>query len=251
MKLRRIYVDPKDISSDTVVLGASDARYLKTVLRLKRDDLVRVFDGNCEYVVRLAAYSGEKAIGEIIQRSGPGSEDRIAMTLAVCCVRPAPLDEILRHGTELGVTRFVPVLSARCARKPQERKARWQSIVAGAAAQAARIDIPVVDPPTTLSELVARPVEEDLRLLLSLSHDALAMPAILEEHRPRRVTLLVGPEGGLDPAEEALSVKHRYRLTGLAETILRTETAALVAVGLVAVWCRWRSPAKAASNVCP
>jgi 16S rRNA (uracil1498-N3)-methyltransferase len=109
----------------------------------------------------------------------------------------------------------------------------------------------VVDAPTTLSELVAGPVEEELRLLLSLSRDAMPMPAILEEHRPRRVTLLVGPEGGLEPAEEALTVKHGYRLTGLAETILRTETAALVAVGLVAVWCRWRRQAKAASDVCP
>jgi 16S rRNA (uracil1498-N3)-methyltransferase len=248
MKLRRIFVDPKVISSGTVELGTSDTRYLKRVLRLKCNDFVRVFDGTYEYVVRLAAWSGEKAIGHIVRKSSPDSGDRIAMTLAVCCVRPAPLEEIFRHGTELGVTRFVPVLSSRCARKPQERKTRWQSIVAGAAAQAARVDLPVLESPTSLHELLARPVEEDLRMLLSLSPDALPMPAILAEQCPTRVTVLVGPEGGLNPAEEALTLEHGYKPASLAETILRTETAALVAVGLIAAWCRWRAAAKAASD---
>lgn len=239
--MRRIYVDPKDISSDTVVFDPSGGRYLERVLRLRRDDLVRVFDGRCEYLVRLGEHREGKITGRITQKSTP-QHHQPNITLAFCCVRPGPLEEILRHGTELGVSRFVPLVSVRCVRRPQERKARWESIVKGASAQAGRVGVPEVEPPLPLAQFVNRPFEEDLAIFLSLAGEAISMPLVLEQERPHRVTILVGPEGGWDPDEEALTLGRGFQPASLGPTVLRTETAALVAVGLMAVWSHWRKP---------
>ena len=247
--MRRIYVDPKDISSDKVVFGPSGTRYLQRVLRLKRGDLVRVFDGRCEYVVRLEGFGSGKALGLITHKTIPHQE-RPTITLAFCCVRPGPMEEILRHGTELGISRFVPLLSVRCMRRPQERKTRWESIVKGASAQAGRVDVPAVAAPVPLTQFLNTPYDDDLAVFLSPTAEALPMPLMLEHERPHRVAILVGPEGGWDPGEEALALERGYQPASLGPTILRTETAALIAAGLTAVWCHWRTPCTATSDNC-
>lgn len=239
MTCRRVFVQPQDTSSDTIVLSGRPAHYVHTVLRLKAGERLHVFDGYREYVVCLTASRHREVRGEIIETRKAEVRPELEMTLAFSCVRPGPIEEILRHGTELGVSRFVPVLSRRTTRRPREKKQRWESIIASAAAQSGRIALPELTPPITFDEFMQIAALFGKGLVLSTSADAVPMPAVLEQEAPGRLTLLVGPEGGLDPVEEATAVETGFIPVALGPYVLRTETTALVAVGLAATWFQW------------
>lgn len=241
MKPKRIYVSPDNLTSGIVRFDSGDSVYLRRVLRLKRDDLVRVFDGRSEYLVRLTDCRSRRIAGEVVHKVDELRDVGIDVTLAFSCVRPGPLEQILRHGTELGVSRFVPLLSRRSARRPEERKSRWESIVVAAAGQSGRITIPAIEVPVGFDEFVNRPPHGELRLVLSLAAAVMPLQAILDRHRPREVTVAIGPEGGWDPSEEGLALNRGYIPISLVQGILRTETAALVATGLVAAWGHWNT----------
>ena len=242
MTCRRVFVQPHVTSSDTIVLCGRTAHYVHTVLRLKTGDCLHVFDGHREYLVRLTASGPREVRGEIIETREVVVGQALEMTLAFSCVRPGPIEEILRHGTELGVSRFIPVLSRRTNRRPREKKQRWESIVASAAAQSGRVALPELTFPITFEEFMQIAALFGKGLLLSRSADAVPMPEILEQEPHDRLALLVGPEGGLDPVEEAMAVETGFIPVGLGPYVLRTETAALVAVGLAAMWFEWHGP---------
>jgi 16S rRNA (uracil1498-N3)-methyltransferase len=240
VKRRRIFVSPEQLCEDRIVFSARDSHYLKSVLRLRAGDFVEIFDGTGEYSVQLDAGNSGTLIG-CVQEARPREvpEERIHVTLAFSCVRPGPFADILRHGTELGVCRFVPVLSQRVTRRPTEKKERWEAIVKSAAEQCGRVRCPEVEPPITLALFLDRDPGDATRLLLSPDAEAAPILEILETERPCQVVLLVGPEGGFDREEEARAQRAGFLPVSLGPGILRTETAAFVAGGMFVMWHDW------------
>ncbi len=239
MKRPRIYVPPEEFCEGSIAFSAKTTRYLKSVLRLSAGDSVAVFDGTGEYLVCLDAGTSGALIGRVQQALPREEPARIQVTLAFSCVRPGPFADILRHGTELGVCRFLPILSQRVTRRPLEKKERWAAVVKSAAAQCGRVYCPEVEAPVALEQFLARDPGQETRLLLSPDPEAAAMWEILETECPCEVVLLVGPEGGFDREEEAHAVRAEFRPVSLGPGILRTETAAFVAAGMVAMWHDW------------
>ncbi len=158
------------------------------------------------------------------------------ITLAFGCVRPGPFQEILRHGTELGVRRFVPVLARRTVRRPERRKERWEHVIASAASQSGRTTLPVMESPVDLEGLIASTADSRTRFVLSPHSSARPLLESLEHEHPRALLLLVGPEGGFDETEEERAVEEGFKRVGLGPGILRTETASVVAVGVCFAW---------------
>jgi 16S rRNA (uracil1498-N3)-methyltransferase len=151
------------------------------------------------------------------------------------------LDQIVRQATEAGVKRIVPVASARAVKRiddPQRAKRRlerWQRIAEEAVQQSGRRDVPAVEPVRDLSEVPTVHDGNGEAAGLAFHEKALA------DHRiggylsagPRRVALVIGPEGGLTD-EEASSLGHRgFNLVSLGPRVLRTETAAVYAIAAV------------------
>lgn len=239
MKVPRVFVLPAALSaamaSKRIALSGKEARYLGRVLRLKPGDRVEAFDGTCSCWVRLTELLRDEVHGEILEVTLPRAV-AIEITLAFSCVRPGPVEEILRHGTELGVSAFVPVLSARAQRRPESKKQRWDSIVAAACAQCGRVALPRVDPPVPLDRLLDQDLSSFVKLLLSPSLDAEPLLEDLHRLMPRRILILAGPEGGFDPSEESAALNAGFRPVSLGHGVLRTETAALTAVAAVVCW---------------
>jgi 16S rRNA (uracil1498-N3)-methyltransferase len=235
VKVPRIFVSPQEMTPCGVVFSEKNARYLRNVLRLKVGDRVAVFDGACSHSIVLTVSSREQIQGEII-----ASEHQECTGLAIClafgCVRPGPTEEILRHGTELGVSVFIPLITCRANRKPQERKDRWNTIVISASAQCGRIAVPEVEPPVGFGEFLQRDFACDTSFLLSTDPNAAPLLEVLHTRTPGRVMVLVGPEGGFDGAEESEALGAGFLPVNLCGNVLRTETAALVAVGALATW---------------
>jgi 16S rRNA (uracil1498-N3)-methyltransferase len=149
------------------------------------------------------------------------------------------MDLVLQKATELGVASIQPVVTARSiVRLSSERQGRrgthWQNIVIAACEQCGRSKIPQVAAPVTLRDHLANARKEGLRLVLSPSAPgSLAGLASL----PNKVELLIGPEGGLDDDELLAAQKAGFMPVRLGPRVLRTETAAVVALTVLqALW---------------
>lgn len=235
MRTRRIFVPPEGITREGVAFPPKARHYLTRVLRLEPGQEVEVFDGRCTYRVRLIHCDGADLRGEIVESSPAAHRNLCEVTLAFGCVRPGPFEQILRHCTQLGVSCFVPVIARRTERRPDARKDRWHSVVASAAAQAGRADLPVIEAPADLDEFLERDVPGS-KLVLSTHPGASPLLDQLERLPAPRLVLLVGPEGGFEPAEEDRARHQGFTPVSLGPFALRTETAAVVSVGAAAVW---------------
>lgn len=161
------------------------------------------------------------------------------------------MDAVIRHATEVGVSGFIPLACERSIvkldqKKAQSRAARWRAIAKSAAMQSGRTIIPEVADPMSVSE-VADTLREATAVLICWEeapysahladalHAGLVACGMDRSASDARVAIIVGPEGGLthDEVDRLLACNPRARLVTLGSSILRTETAGLVASALV------------------
>ena len=145
------------------------------------------------------------------------------------------MDFVLQKATELGVTAIAPVTTERCVvrldtSQAERRIEHWRAITVSACEQCGRTKLPVLEPITPLTLRLAKSSSDTTRIMLTPDGGrALADAA----HGATRVELLIGPEGGLSTAENELARHGGFTGATLGPRILRTETAALVALTIV------------------
>lgn len=240
MRVRRIFVTAEELRPEGVVFSQKHAHYLQRVLRLKAGDLLEVLDGWNRCVVKLHSTAEGLLRGTILESHCIVDVTQAEIILAFACVRPGPAEEILRHGTELGVTQFVPILSRRAMRRPAAIRERWISIMEAAAAQSRRTKVPVLSDPVSTEKFLSSLRGQQVRVLLSTQPNAMPILACLESNSACEVAVLAGPEGGFDASEEEDAVQSGFIPVSLGEGILRSETAAIVAAATVVMWRQWR-----------
>ncbi len=227
--VRRFFVDPMPPEGAAAPLGDAERKHAR-VLRLERGAAVELFDGRG---------ASRAAVVESIGRDGltvragapmaaPAAESPLRVTVAQGLCRGARMDEVVRHGTELGVVAFVPVRFRRSTRRDGNLD-RWRAIARDAARQSGRSVVPGVSPVLDLDGLLAGGFAGS-RLLLHPPGEGVAPLAEGVDADADAVELVVGPEGGLEPGEVDAALRRGYRRVSLGPRILRTETAGLAAV---------------------
>ncbi|MDO8616938.1 MAG: RsmE family RNA methyltransferase [Dehalococcoidia bacterium] len=237
--LRRFFVPPDSIRARNVTLGPELSHRLGRVLRLRRGDrVVLAGGGRHEYVVQLTGVSPHAVTGIVVEERAPPPEPQVELTLYQSLIRPQRFDLVLEKGTEIGVSRFVPVITARAQNQAEEpsaaRAERWARIVTEAAEQCDRGKLPRVEAPAAFAEAVRQ--SSGLRLLpYEGESGGRGLGAYLRglPERPRAVSLFIGPEGGFEPSEVELARREGLALVTLGRRILRSETAGIVAAALV------------------
>ena len=160
---------------------------------------------------------------------------RLRLTLVQGISRAERMDFAVQKATELGVERLVPLKADNAvvrlnAESALKKRAHWQGVAIAACEQCGRSRLPAIDEPLALPEWLATERDEgraELRLVL----DPAATSGIGGRAVPAAgITLLIGPEGGLTPAELALATRQGYESVRLGPRVLRTETAALAAL---------------------
>lgn len=235
----RIFL-PDGISEvDEMVLDEPTSHYLSRVLRLEIGNKLIGFDGK-QKIFQLRIMSTEakrirvKKTGEILE-SGERSRQ---IALGQSLPKAAKFDLILRQGTEVGVHRFIPLVTHRSVSRPEEaqfdhKRERWLKILAEACRQCGRNDVPVLDPIRDWDQGLEQFGEFDL-VLIPYEKEAPTLRTVLESHpKVDRVLALVGPEGGWSPDEIQEARKRGAHPVHLPTPILRTETAGLVVVAMI------------------
>lgn len=241
MGLSRFFAEGPLPADGVLPLPEGELHHLRDVLRLRSGDEIEVVADGVVWRVILSDVGGEVRGARISQVTGAGLLQNV--TLAAALAKGEKIDVVVRQATEIGVRRIVPFGAERSivrlpADKALARTERWRRIAVAAAKQAHRIDVPEITRPVALSELPR--VLGDTTILVAFEGASRVPGAVgIAEALAERgvgpadaVCVIVGPEGGLTDAEVALLVESGAVCVSLGDTILRTETAGVVATAL-------------------
>jgi len=241
MRTSRFYTRELLDTGAVLTLDEETSHYLLRVLRLRAGDRLILFNGDgSEYHAVLTRAERNKATVFVGERDRPQRESLLHVVLGQGIPRSERMDFVLQKSVELGAAAIAPVCTIRSqvrltGKRLQNRFAHWQGILRSACEQSNRVLLPALEPVQLLPEwLVSRTVQEtQLGLVLDP-----AAPRRLRELKPATsVSILVGPEGGLEPQEIELAESHGFQRVGLGPRVLRTETAAIAALAAVqALW---------------
>ncbi|MCH7577711.1 MAG: 16S rRNA (uracil(1498)-N(3))-methyltransferase [Chloroflexi bacterium] len=237
--MRRFFVPPDVLGSREVDLPPELARRLATVLRLKRGERLVLADGSGrDYEVELTAVSPRSATAAVVAERPSPPEPSLELVLYQSLIRPQRFELVLEKGTELGVSRFVPLMSSRAQVRTEggtQRAARWRRIVTEAAEQSGRGRVPAIDPPSLFEDAVSASGGPGIRLLPWEGERSQGLRSYLRalEDRPAAVSVFIGPEGGFAEDEVRLAREAGCVPISLGPRILRSETAGIVAAALV------------------
>ena len=226
--MNRFFVDEQGIVNDTACLEATDAHHALKVMRLGVGDEITLMDGENLYLAQIADTANNQVCCRIL-RPLPSTEARLRVTLYQGLPKGDKMDLIVQKATELGVDAIVPVAMKRCVvqlkgKDGEKKQERWQKIAREAAKQSGRAQVPTVHAPVNLGKIA---FEGALVIPWEDEHSA-SLTAYHRTHPDlERISVLIGPEGGIAPEEIA-------QLPGepitLGPRILRTETAGLCAL---------------------
>lgn len=234
MRLIRIHTPGPLVAPGPASLTGTGAVHVRRVLRLRAGDAVTLFNGDgWDYPATLVALEQDRVAFEVTARVAARPESPLALTLVQGVARGERMDLVVQKATELGVARIVPVLCERSvvrvtASQAARKQAHWQAIAVAACEQCGRARLPAVVPPLPFGEWLDQPSSAALRVMLS--PDA---PLSLARSRAASAELLVGPEGGLAPGEVDSARRAGFEARALGPRILRTETAAIVALAVL------------------
>lgn len=233
MRIPRLYLPVPLTQGETLSLPADQAAHVTSVLRLKAGAPVRVFDGAGHEHAAALEGTGRRTAVRVGEALPALPESPLRLTLAQGIGRGERMDFVVQKATELGVTAIVPLLTARAVvRLDDERSARrlahWQAVAVSACEQCGRAMVPTIATPVALADFL-RQAPQGAGVLLEPTADA----PLATLTPPGAVTVLIGPEGGLDTHEQAAACAAGYTPVRLGPRVLRTETAALAALTLL------------------
>ncbi len=210
------------------------AHHVARVLRARPGQLYELSDGKSAWLGRIVGVQDGRVDFALVEKL-PAVAPRIESILLLAVVKLDSFEWAIEKATELGASRIVPLAAARTDRAllaaAPKRAERWKRIIAGAAQQSRRVQVPELQPLEKPAPAFAS-AQADWKLLFSERADA--PPLALPSGGPRRsVCAAIGPEGGWTDEEIGFARHAGFADAALGKLILRTETAAIAALAVL------------------
>jgi 16S rRNA (uracil1498-N3)-methyltransferase len=212
-----------EIKGNTFILSDNDVYHIFTVMRMNSEDLIEVVYNHELYICEVNVNNKKEVlIKKKVLSTVPINE----VILVLPVLKEQKMDLVLQKATELGVTKIIPVITERSIVKvdgKEEKKiARWQMICKEASEQSKRLSIPTVMPIINLKD-----IEKDngLNIVCSTTKESFTLKNLLH-NKPLydKITIVVGPEGGLSSKEEDMLINKGFMPISLGKLIMRVET---------------------------
>ena len=236
--MTRFFVEEQEFSGDTLNLTGENFQHAR-VLRLKPGEKLLVCDGQGREALCAVRQVGASEMElEVLERREAETEAAVRVSVYLAFPKADKLEHVIQKATELGAYEIVAFPSARCVSRPDEKSLgkkleRWQKIAASAAEQSGRGRIPEVITLGSFKEALERGKQAEKALLFYENEHAVTLRMALESGPWNTVSLLTGPEGGLEEAEVAQARGAGFQVCTLGKRILRCETAPLCALSAV------------------
>ena len=236
--MTRFFVEPQEFQPEFMVLTGENAQHAK-VLRLKAGEEVLVCDGQGRECLCSVSDLSDGQISLVVKHCQDSeTEAKVRVSVYMAFPKGDKLEHVIQKATELGAYEIVAFPSARCVSRPDEKslkkkRERWQKIAQSAAEQSGRGVIPQVVILPSYTEAINRAVQADKAILFYENERAVTLKMSLQTGDYRTVSLLTGPEGGLDVTEVEKAKATGLEICTLGKRILRCETAPLCALSAV------------------
>lgn len=236
--MARFFVEPEQMQPGFIVLTGENAAHAK-VLRLKEGEEVLVCDGRGNECVCVVSDMSPGQVSLVVQsRQQASGEAVVKVSVYMAFPKSDKLEHVIQKATELGAYEIVAFPSARCISRPDEKSLqkkleRWQKIAASAAEQSGRGVIPRVLAVGSYHEALVRAVQADKSILFYENEQATTLRMALSEKAYSTISILTGPEGGLEVQEVEQAKVAGAQICTLGKRILRCETAPLCALSAI------------------
>ncbi len=233
------FADEANKQGSHYVINGADYNHIKNVLRMEIGDRCLISCSGVSDLCCIDGFSDTDVSLEIIEENYTDTELPVKIYLFQGLPKGDKMEYIIQKSVELGAFSIVPVSMKHCVvklddKKAKAKKSRWQAISESAAKQSKRNIIPEVLDVCSFSEAVNFAKTLDLVLLpyenkegMSATSDALKLIKTA-----KTVGIFIGPEGGFDKTEIEKAKECNAKIISLGKRILRTETAAITAVGM-------------------
>lgn len=240
--MQQYFVDQLLLPQQRLLLSEEIQHHLGTVLRVRNGASFRLIDASGNAFLCTAELEKKRVFARVAEPIIERREPSLRLTLAMASIRRERWEYALQKTTELGVTRIVPVRTEHTVwRERGDRehiRLRQERILREAAEQSERHTIPRLERELSFDALEQCRSEWNF---ICYARSGQTTPSLLEACRERRrsegvpqsVTVLIGPEGGFTENEVVLAEKNGFCCVSLGPLILRAETAAGFAVGLI------------------
>lgn len=236
--MTRFFVSEGELGLNQAVLTGANLAHAK-VLRLKAGEKLLLCDGaGMESLATVREVGANEILLDLEPPVPSASEAAVQVSVYMAFSKGDKLEHVIQKATELGAYEIVAFPGARCVSRPDEKSLkkkleRWQKIAASAAEQSGRGRIPQVVVCDSYAAALYRGAQADKALLFYENEQATTLKMALQSGPYRSVSLLTGPEGGLEEQEVAEARKMGFAVCTLGKRILRCETAPLCALSAV------------------
>lgn len=234
----RIYLADLSSHSQNISLPAKQAQHIK-VLRLQANDEITLFNGlGLNATAKIGQVDKKTVIVEILTLDTMTRPAVFPIHLAQSFIKNEHMDWLIQKAVELGVAAITPVVSERCQGrlKPEqlERKLQhWQDIIIAACEQCGLNFLPTLYSPCSFNIFVKAEEKEATGIKFILNPHVSRTLKNLPAEGHAAATILVGPEGGFTENEISMAQQERFIALSLHPQILRAETAAITATGII------------------
>lgn len=230
--MNRFYAPKENFSENEITLDLEETRHLRDVLRFSGGDKISVFDGNgAEFLCEIGKIEKKKTQLKILEKISPAAaESDLDLTLAIALLKGEKFDLVIQKAVELGVTKFVPLLTKRCDVKPknaEKKLERQKRISIESSKQSGRAKLMEIEMPINFQTFVQNSAStnfENETLLLFSEKNGKDFSIIKPS---KKITAIIGSEGGFEDSEIELARENRFQIITLKGRILRAETAAI------------------------
>jgi len=240
--MRRFFVETTELTGSTAVISGSDARHIKTVLRLKPGDEIELFDGTgvvCS--ARIQSFLPKRVKVELVGKSFLTTESPVHITVAQAYLKDNKMDILVRQLTEMGTSAWIPFVSERSVprlddKRLEGRRQRWQKIARESLKQCRRGRGLQIGPLQTFRAVLETAQTSDLKIIFWESENR-PLRSLVDPPQPDRVVrsvfLILGPEGGFAIPEVRQAMACGFQSISLGPRILKAETATVAACALI------------------
>jgi 16S rRNA (uracil1498-N3)-methyltransferase len=226
-EMHRFYAHPATLHDEHLILDAAETRHLRDVLRLTEGANVAVFDGQGnEYSCTVTEIKkNETELLILKQQDAASAESPLHLTLAAAMLKGEKYDLVVQKAVELGVTHLIPLRTARTDVKSKDsvkRVLRWRKIVLEASKQCGRALLMNVADPVDYEVFLS--MADAKQTIMFSERDGEALPNKMPD---KKITAVVGPEGGWDDVELAAARSADIHVVTFGGRTLKAETAAI------------------------
>lgn len=238
----QFFVEDWQVADSSVTIEGSDVNHIRNVLRMKAGEKVRISTSSGKnYFCRLSEIGEAMVQADILEELSEGTELPNKIYLFQGLPKGDKMELIIQKAVELGAYEIIPVSMKNCvvkldAKKAENKVRRWQEIAKSAAKQSKRSLIPEIRTPLTYRQAVEAAKELDVVFIPYENERGMAATreAVEQLKAGQSIGIFIGPEGGFAPEEIELAKKEGMQLISLGKRILRTETAGLAALAVLA-----------------